>query len=301
MTQAPLHSMPRPRDVLLAQVRAVALALRWPAALAMALVAAATVMITIAVLDAGEVIDFHPEQWILPGLVGLLLPIAVWKGEERFGRGFLWTLPVDRRWHVLARVAAGWVWLVCAVALFVLWLLALALLSGERILAEETLRVLPSFSTPPPGAHYAGALQTVRRTPEALLWLVPFTAATGTYLLASALALGSRHPLRWIVGAGVGLFLLQTVGEAANVEWLYNAPTRLLEPLLVGPYGLDTLLTARTVLLKIGTTLSTGEEVVVWRELPDVGQWAAATLLWTVAGLVSLWAAASRHRERRRG
>jgi hypothetical protein len=40
--------------------------------------------------------------------------------------------------------------------------------------------------------------------------------------------------------------------------------------------------------------------VMVWRALPDVGQWAAATLLWTGAGLVALWAAASRHREGRR-
>jgi hypothetical protein len=64
-------------------------------------------------------------------------------------------------------------------------------------------------------------------------------------------------------------------------------------------YGLDALLTARTGSLKTEATLSTGETVVVWRALPDVGQWAAATLLWTSAGLVALGAAASRHRERR--
>ena len=48
-------------------------------------------------------------------------------------------------------------------------------------------------------------------------------------------------------------------------------------------------------------TLATGRTVTVWRALPDLGQWAAATLLWTGAGLAALWAAASRHRERRRG
>jgi len=56
---------------------------------------------------------------------------------------------------------------------------------------------------------------------------------------------------------------------------------------------------ARTVNLD-EPTLSTDDRVVVWRALPDVGQWAAATLLWTGAGLVTLWAAASRHREGRR-
>jgi hypothetical protein len=38
---------------------------------------------------------------------------------------------------------------------------------------------------------------------------------------------------------------------------------------------------------------------VVWRALPDLRHWAAATLLWTGAGLMALLAAASRHRERR--
>jgi hypothetical protein len=38
---------------------------------------------------------------------------------------------------------------------------------------------------------------------------------------------------------------------------------------------------------------------VVWRALPDLGDWAAATLLWTGAGLIALLAAACRHRERR--
>ena len=81
--------------------------------------------------------------------------------------------------------------------------------------------------------------------------------------------------------------------------WLGNVE-RLLESLFEGPYGLDALLTARTTFLNIEVTLSTGDRVAVWRALPDVGQWATATLLWTGTGLVTLWAAASRHREGRR-
>jgi hypothetical protein len=155
------------------------------------------------------------------------------------------------------------------VALFVLWSLALTLLSGGNIFAEEMLRVLPT-------------IEPVRRAPEPLLWLTPFTSATATYLLASALGLGTRRPLRWIAGSVIGFYIVSEVFEP------------LLEFVFEGPYGLDALLTARTTLLK------TGDRVTVWRALPDVGQWAMATLLWTGAGLVSLWAAASRHREGRR-
>jgi hypothetical protein len=254
----------------------------------MAVVALATLLITIESLKTGEVIAFHPEHQMLPGIVGLLLPIVVWRGEERFGASFLWTLPVDRWRHALAKVFAGWVWLMGGVALFVLWSLALTLLSGGNILAEETRRVLNA------------AVETVRWTPEPLLWLAPFTSATATYLLASALALATRHPLRWIAGSVIGVFLVSGVGDAANAVWLGNAFERLLESLFEGPYGLDALLTARTTYLNNEATLSTGDKVAVWRALPHVGHWATATLLWTGAGLVTLLAAASRHREGRR-
>jgi hypothetical protein len=300
MTSNTFHSGPRTRDVLLAQIRAVGLAPRGPVLAAIAVVALATLLITIESLNTGEVIAFHPEHQMLPGIVGLLLPIVVWRGEERFGASFLWTLPVDRWRHALAKVFAGWVWLMGGVALFMLWSLALTLLSGGNILAEETLRVVRSFSFSASRTLDPAAVQTVRWTPEPLLWLAPFTAATGTYLLASALGLGTRHPLRWIVGSVIGLFLISGVSDAANAVWLGNAFERLLEHLFEGPYGFDALLTARTTFLKIESTLSTGERVVVWRALPDLGQWATATLLWTGAGLVSLWAAASRHRENRR-
>ena len=300
MTETALHSAPRPQDVLVAQLRAVGFALRGPAIVVTALVALTTLLVAIEFLRTGQPIDFHPEQQVLFGALGLLLPIGVWIGEERFGTGFLWTLPVDRRWHALTKVFAGWVWLMTSVALFVLWLLALALLSGGNAFSEETLRVLPSFSDTASGIFDPGTVQDVRWTRGLLFWLVPFTAATGTYLLASALALGTRSPLRWVAGTVLGLVLLVVVKNAANVELPVNGHSDLLAWLMRGPYGVDALLTARTESLQVSATLSTGETVVVWRALPDLGQWATATFLWTVAGLVALVAAASRHRESRR-
>jgi hypothetical protein len=300
MTSTTFHSAPRIRDVLLVQIRAVGLAPRGPVLAAMAVVALAVLLITIESLNTGAVIAFHPEHQMWPGIVGLLLPIVVWRGEERFGASFLWTLPVDRWRHALVKVFAGWVWLMGGVALFVLWSLALTLLSGGNILAEETLRVLRSVSVSPSGTLDPAAVETVRWTPEPLLWLAPFTSATATYLLASALGLATRHPLRWIVGSVIGFSIVSGVGDAANAVWLGSVLEPLLDSLFEGRYGLDALLTARTTLLNNEATLSTGDQVVVWRALPDVGQWATATLLWTGTGLVTLWAAASRHREGRR-
>lgn len=297
MTQQILHPTPAVGGVLIEQLRAAGYALRRPALFAAVLVGLATVMVGYGILGEGATIDFHPEQFVLPGLVGLVLPILVWRGEDRFGSGFLWTLPVDRRLHALLKVLAGWVWLMAGVGGFVLWLLAVAVLSGGAVHAEETVWLLPHFHHPDPSALTAADLRTVSYAPSPLLWLVPFTAATGTYLLASAVALGTRHPARWGAGVLFLLFLLLTAREAMSASW---DPYRVVDAVLLGPYGFDTLLTARTEILKVGTTLSTGEQVVVWRDLPDVGEWATATAVWIAAGLIALWAAASRHRERRR-
>lgn len=298
--QPPLHATPRPRDVLLEQVRALGHALRVPALATAALAVVGTLLITSDILRRGVVIDFHPEHQMLPSVLGLLFPIGVWSGVKRFGADFLWTLPVDRRRHALTRVLAGWAWLMGVVAVFGLWQLALTLLSGGDVLAEETIRVLPSSSPWGSEPTDPATLQSVRWPAQPVLWLVPFTAATGSYLLASALALGTRHPLRWVVGTVFALLLLGIVGDVTKAKWLFGAPERLVELVFNGPYGMDTLFTARTESLKVDVLLTTGERVIVWRGLPHLGDWVVGTLLWTCAGLVALWAAASRHRERRR-
>ena len=300
MTQPTLHRTPAARAVLLEQVRAVALALRAPGIAAAGLLGVATVLVIGERVTGGGPVDFAPELALIPGMVGALLPIGVWKGEDRFDAAFLWTLPVDRRRHALAKVCAGWVWLMAAVAFFVFWFLLLAFFTGGNVLGDQMLRVLPSAVVPPPGTLDPAALRVVRWSPDAFLWVVPFTSATGAYLLASALALGSRHPLRWILGIFFGVFLASAIGAATHVEWLKFGPSRLWATVHAGPYGLDALLTARAESLEELVTLSNGKAIGAWQGLPDLGHWATATLLWISAGLLSVWAAASRHRERRR-
>jgi hypothetical protein len=300
MMPTALHSTPGARIVLREQIRAVGFALQPAAAVAAALLVVASLLSVLGFLRNGGSIDFAPELSMLPGMLGFLFPIRVWLGEERFGSSFLWTLPVDRRHHALAKVFAGWVWLMAAVALLVLWMLGLALVSGGNILADETLRVFPSALTARPGTVDPSALQTVQWSPQPVLWLVPFSAATGAYIIASAIALGIRKPFWWLAAILLGILLFNAVGVAAGANWVAVAPWRMLESLHIGRYGLDALLTARTESLSTEVLLSTGETVGVWRGLPDVGEWVVATLLWTSGALLALSAAASRHRESRR-
>jgi hypothetical protein len=294
--------LPRLRVVLLEQVRATGLALRGLALVAAALVALLTLWI--ALQGVSREVDVSLNAWPtqLPGLMGALMPIAVWARDERFGPGFLWTLPVDRGRHAFTKVLAGWVWLMAGVALFVLWLLVLTSASGGRVL-PETLHVLTSQFHPSVPLDPA-TLRTVPWTPGPLIWAVPFTAATASYLLASALALGSRYPLRWVIGAVLAYALSSVASDAASAQlgagWLADAPARLLRLLVEGRYGLDALLTARLESLGATATLTTGERAMIWWGVPELADWRTATLLWTGAGLLALWAAASRHRERRR-
>jgi hypothetical protein len=294
--------LPRLRTVLLEQVRVTGRALRGVALVAAAFLAVLTLWVALRGVKGDVDVSLNAWPTQLPGIIGALLPFAVWARDERFGPAFLWTFPVDRRRHALTKVLAGWVWLMGGVALFVLWLLALTAATGSRVLPETLLRV--PFEVAAVRPIDPAALSSVRWAPGPLIWAVPFTAATACYLLASAFALGTRRPLRWVVGAVVAYVLATFAGAEASVQlgvgWLDHAPGRLMELLLGSRYGLDAVLTARLESLGTRTTLTTGERTMVWWSVPDLADWGAATLLWTAAGLLALWAAASRHRERRR-
>lgn len=307
MMESALHALPRPGAVWRAQLRAVGYGLRREALIAGAVLAVTLIAVVAEVLRGDEVVHFRPQQWLIPGLLGLLLPVAVWKGGERLEGALIWTLPVERGWHALARVLAGWVWLMSAVAVFVLCLLLLTLLSGGGILAEETLWLWPaSMQLPTTSVVWLepGVLQSVEWRPSRVLWMVPFTAATATYLLASALMLGPRRPLRWLAGALLFFFLLagaaDLIGNLAESEWLVFAPSRFISAIWNGRYGIQMLLMARTDLHNIAVMMPTHEMVSARTALPDAGHWAAATLIWSAAGVLALAGATVRLRERRR-
>jgi hypothetical protein len=295
--------LPRLRAVLMEQLRTIGFALRMPMLVAAALAVLVTLVLAIQIVSGDMQGSFLAEPSATPGVIGALLPIAVWAREERFGPGFLWTLPVDRSRHALIKVLAGWLWLMSGVALYALCLLVLTLVSEGGVLPVETLNVLTT-AVPRSAPVDPAALRIVQWAPGALIWAVPFGGATATYLLASAFMLGARRPLRWMVGAvlllPVSSLVSHMAGRVLGVQWLADAPERALVQLLEGRYGLDALLKLRTWTLDRRAVLPTGEGIEVWTAVPDLADWRTAALLWTGAGLLALWAAASRHRERRR-
>ena len=134
--------LPQLRDVLLEQIRAMGLTLRRPAMLAGGFVALITIVVVLQRVSMGPVVNLYEWPTMMPGLMGALLPIAVWARDERFGPGFLWTLPVDRRRHAFAKVVAGWVWLMGGIALAAAWLLAMTFASSGSVLPPDTLHVI---------------------------------------------------------------------------------------------------------------------------------------------------------------
>ena len=293
---------PALRVVFTEQVRATGLAVRPAAMVVAALIALMTLVAWLQSVSLGVVRDFYEWPTLLPGLVGALLPAAIWGKDERFGQAYLWTLPVDRRRLALTKVVAGWVWLIVAVALFALWRPLLALASRGWLLPPETLYVLTTGE--PLGPIDQATLRAVHWAPGPLIWLVPFTGATATYLLGSSVVLGSRRPLRWVIGTVLCYAIVSVASDAAGaqfrVNWLSYGPGGVLDLLIQGRFGLDALLTARTGTLSTAVTLTTGERAMAWRGVPDLVDWRVATLLWSSIGLLALWAAVSRHRERRR-
>jgi hypothetical protein len=245
MIDVTLHRTPRWRDVVLEQIRIVGMSLRSAALVVAAVLGVGTFMIGIDILRGGP--GFDSYETFPTALISFLFPFAVWRSDKRFGPAFLWTLPVDRRRLALAKAFAGWVWLMAALAVFVCWLLALGLLT------------------------HASPAHTVMR--------IPFITTAAMYLFGSALVLGVRHPLRWLLGAAGVLLLMGTLGDVISQpddgEWRYVP-------------GAEAFFSA------------VRDARAGWETLPDPAQWALSTFLWFGAGLALLWAAASRHRERRR-
>jgi hypothetical protein len=175
VSEVTLHPAPRYRDVMREQIRVTGMSLRREALVIAIVLGIMTVVIGIAIVCRRAETWFDSREWGPIGFFAFLFPFAVWRRERPFGPAFLWTLPVDRGRLALARVFAGWVWLMAALAVFVAWQVVLALLSG--VANAETMSPFV------------------------------FIGATGAYLLGSAVTLGLRHPLRWLFGCA-GLFYL---------------------------------------------------------------------------------------------
>jgi len=262
MTDVTLHATPRERDVMREQVRFIALALRRETLVLAVVLALVTIRIVFAIVRHCAASWFDGDPSLAITIASFLFPFAVWRGQKRFGPAFLWTLPVDRGRLALARVFAGWVWLMAALVVVAAWRWGLALVAG----------LSPIMFT--------------------------FAGATAMYLFGSAWILGLRHPLRWLIGATGGFLLLgnlvEALGRTPSGEWRIVTWSSALRWAVYGPYGLRTLLSSHGIFHAAENAAAT------WRTLPGFAQWITTTLSWLGAGLLALWLATLRHRERRR-
>lgn len=236
------HPTPRMRDVLPEQIRVVGLSLRREALVVAVVLTLVSVVIAFDVARGTAATWFDSDSWAHFGLLALIFPFAVWRRESRFGPAFLWTLPIDRRSLALAKVFAGWVWLMAALGIILLWQCTLAAVS-----------------------HVADA---------EVVGFAAFPGATAVYLLASALVLGLRHPVRWVLGTVGLLLLLGFLDEGFST----------LDRFVTLDQVCSAIVDARTA----------------WQRFPHAIQAVLPSVLFLAAGFVALWLAVSRHGERRR-
>jgi hypothetical protein len=299
MTSMQLRAVPRFGRVLREQFKATALSLKVPTMIAIALLAVATFLTLADYLHGHGGVEFAPELSLIPAFAGILLPIIVWQREKHFESGFIWTFPVNRSRHALARVTAAWTLLMTGVALFMVWLLILALITKGNVTGDEVVRLLPSTTIPEPLTLAPSALRTITWIPPRALWLAPFTAATTMYIIASAVMVGLRYPFRWIIALIALFYLTAAAGQGLAADIFWTKVQSIVRPLMEGRYGIDSVLSARSESLHTEIVLANAVRTTVWRALPVVSDWLIATLIWTSAGLAALAAALFRHRERR--
>ena len=143
-------------------------------------------------------------------MMALLIPMAVWKGEEPARRGYHQAMPVDHGDHAIARGAAGLGWTLAAMGAFFAWMGVLTVATGGQVEAGQPWQ-----------------------------WLAPVIGATVTYLLGSALTLVSARPWRWLGGGMVAYLFLGVFRAVDGVSPLVS----LIDSVFTGRFGLRTLLT----------------------------------------------------------
>jgi hypothetical protein len=208
-------------------------------------------------------------------------------------------MPVDRSQHAFAKVVAGWIILMVVATAFVLWLLILALITKGNITGEELINLFPPGTKPPWSPVDLDRIEKVRWVPQPILWLTPFTAATGTYVITSGVMVGIRHPLRWIAGIIASFFLIAAITQGLGSQEYWQKIGDVVDAVMRGPYGLDGLLSAGAESAKTSAAVPGGDVISVWYELPSIRNWIVATALWTGIGIAGLAGALYRHRERR--
>ncbi len=302
----PGPTLPSAPAVFVEQIRSVGLAIRREGLafvggiggllLLLAIVLASPTLSVAVASDAPPALHLE-DLGFLAAWIGLAFPILVWKDEAPWKDTPLWGLPVAHSHHALAKIAAGWIWLLGVLALGLAALNVAVGMAGGSVGPEVTRLLLAdpiaAAAMGGAGASRAGIPETVAVTwqPPLYHWAMPFTAGSVVYLLGSALWVGSRHPLRWVVTIWLALLSLAFVLGVTEVT--------TLEAVADGVLGsVDQVLAGGSETTRRGFRADSGEWTTAWVELPTFRRWAAATALWLAAGGIAVLVAVRRHRRR---
>lgn len=208
---AALNPTPRWRDVLREQFAAVGLALRREGLVAAGVATLFTGFVVYAQVQKGLAeIPLTPSAGVAAAIMALLIPMAVWKGEDPARRGYHRAMPVSHAAHAVARTAAGLAWTLAATVGFFAWLGLLSALTGGAVSVDAPWR-----------------------------WMAPFAGVTVMYLLGSALTLTTSHPWRWLGGSVVGYVFVNVFRGVTSTAPLVDTVNAALQ----GRYSLRTVLT----------------------------------------------------------
>lgn len=295
MKDMELHPLPGTGAVLKEQIRTVGLALRpLGIGVGLLLVVFGAIPILYHLREPRPTVLLPTDFVAWMSLIGIGLPLFLGRGSVTPFRGGLpWTFPMERARHALIRMAAGWFWLMAAVAVLLIWSVVVPLLTGGAF-REPTLYLVAPFNDPRPTDPTS--LPTVFWSFPWWIWVVPFLAATAFYLWTSALFLAARRPGRWAAGIILGFFLLVFILDWVNLTWLLGGVEQTLERFLEARYGLMTLMAGGAVPVQ-GVDMPTGESMPMFVGIPTMGRWLAGSALWIGTGLGLLGLAALRHRD----
>lgn len=235
------------------------------------------IVIIVAILYHTSTLDgWTPAVVVTPGwydtlfLLGGVWGVLIWHEEGPKARWYHWSLPLDASVHDSARVLAGAVWLLAAVALFLVWVVGMSAATGH----------LPELLAVP-----------------TLTWAAfPTTALVG-YLLLAALGTLTGKALEWGLLSGVTLLVatFELAVENPDLPAVLRPVRGVLRAVFLSDHGFLTVLhgMARRAQLE-----AAGGPVAAAGPSADPGTWLAATGLWLALGAGAVLGAAWWHRRR---
>jgi hypothetical protein len=196
---------------------------------------------------------YSPVSSLVMVVLAFLLPLVIWQDEDPTRRVYHWAMPIGRAEHGIVKVTAGWVWLMVATAIFVLFVAvvdaAASRISGNPLPRDQSFQVWE--------------------------WLIPFTSVTVAYLFSSAAALGTRTPLIWLGAVVAGYVVLRLLGHALE----YHELEELMETITSGKFGLEAAMAGMIDGASLTSPVTIG---------PSLVRWIGATALWSAAGAIAV-------------